>query len=129
MEIIARGKNIPTYGFGNMLIQGEILADTIVFNIERVYNGYDLADHLFIIYGVTSAGYKAVQLLEKTVEDERIKLIWPVSGDFTVDAGPLRLIVNAMPEYGEENHIIRYAMQPVNVRPVPEGEVRPEPEG
>ncbi len=128
MEIIANGKNIPTYEFGDLFIQGEKLADTIVFVVDRIHNGYDLADHSFVISGVTAAGYWAVQALEKEVETERIKLIWPVSADFTADAGQLELCMTASPEYGEITHVIRYAMQPVNVRPFPVGRERPEPE-
>lgn len=126
MEIIAKGKNIPTYEFANLLIQGERLADTIVFVVDRIYNGYDLADHSFVISGVTAAGSEATQALEKTVGDENIRLIWPVTEDFTADAGMLQLCMTASPEYGEITHVIRYAMQPVNVRPFPAGETRPE---
>ena len=128
MNIIANGKNIPTYEFSELLIQGEKLADTIVFEVDRFYNGYDLSDHTFVINGLTSEGYEAMQALEKEVGAERIKLIWQVSGEFTEDAGELRLCMTASPEYGEIDHIIRYAMQPVNVRPFPAGRERPEQE-
>lgn len=128
MEIIANGKNIPTYEFGNLLIQGENQADTIVFNIDRMYGGYDLSDHIFVISGVTSSGFEANQFLEKTVEEDRIRLKWCVSGSFTGEAGLLRLCVTASPEYGVEGHILRYAMQPVNVREFPGKELRPETE-
>ena len=36
MEIYAKGKNIPTYDFGDLFIQGERFADTIVFVVDRI---------------------------------------------------------------------------------------------
>lgn len=126
MEIIANGKNIPTYEFGDLLIQGEELADTIIFYVDRFYNEYDLSDHSFVITGLTSEGYEVEQALEKEVETERLKLIWKIAAGFTEDAGELKLCMTALPEYGEIDHIIRYAMQPVRVRSFPSGRRRPE---
>ena len=128
MEIYAKGKNIPTYDFGDLFIQGERFAVTIVFVVDRVYSGIDLAGCAFIMSGVTSEGWQAVQALSKEIGEDKIRLTWNVSEDFTLNSGQLRLSLRASEEYGSEDHIVKYSMQPVNVLPVPNGRNGPLPE-
>lgn len=122
MEIYAKGKNIPTFAFGNLFTEGECFADTITFYIERFYNGIDLMDFSFLIKGVNESNYEAVQSLFPKDCGDYIALEWSVSSYFTVRAGKLELELRASNGKSEpENIVVKYAMPPVYVNPSPEG--------
>lgn len=129
MNVFSRGKNIPTYSFGNLFIQGEKFADTINFSLERFYNDSDIGDYKFMITGLTEDGFEVSQVIIPEVEDNTVNLEWNVSENFTARAGKLRLELRAFKETnGEINTIMKYDMSPVNVKPTINGINEPIPE-
>lgn len=129
MNVFSRGKNIPTYSFGNLFIQGEKFADTINFSLERFYNNSDIGDYKFMITGLTEDGFEVSQVIIPEVEDNTVNLEWNVSENFTARAGKLRLELRAFKETdGEINTIMKYDMSPVNVKPTINGINEPIPE-
>lgn len=130
MEVFAKGKNIPTYSFGNLFIQGEKLADTITVSVGRYYNNTDISEYKFMIVGLTEDGWEVSQILVfKETDDKYIRLKWNVSSDFTVNAGKLRLELRAIYETdGEATTIIKYDMPPVYVKPTISGKNEPLPD-
>ncbi len=130
MEVFAKGKNIPTYAFGNLFVQGENFADTICFVIDRYYNGRDLMDCSFIIRGVTEENWEVDQILFGEADDEKIRLEWSVSNEFTHNSGTLSLELSAsvQNEYGDEYTVIKFDMPPVSVKPTINGKNGPLPE-
>lgn len=130
MEIFANGKNIPTYSFGNLFIQGENFADTICFVIDRYYNGRDLMDCNFLIRGVTEENWEVDQILFGEADGEKIRLKWNVISDFTHNSGTLSLELSAsvQNEYGDNYTVIKFDMSPVYVKPTINGRNGPLPE-
>lgn len=130
MEVFAKGKNIPTYAFGNLFVQGEKLADTITVSVERFRNGVDLNDYMFMIVGLTEEGWEVRQVIvSRTADSQYIRLKWNVSGDFTVNAGKLRLELRVFDETDGEIHtMIKYDMPAVYVRPTISGKNEPLPD-
>ncbi|MBP3309674.1 MAG: hypothetical protein J6L05_02540 [Ruminococcus sp.] len=122
MEIYAKGKNIPTYAFGNLLTQGEHLADTICFIVDRFYNNTDLSVCDFAIRGLTAGDWEVSQPLIAEVIGEKIRLKWTVGNSFTINSGRLALEIRAS-QYSEDEEklIVKYVMQPVYVNPTPNG--------
>lgn len=127
MEVYAKGKNIPTYQFGKLFIQGEKFADTINFILDRTYNGTDLAECSFCIKGLTSEHWEVEQILPyiQLIGSDKIRLEWRVSDDFTFNYGELQLELRA--SMGEAV-IIKYDMPPVCVKPAVNGRNSPLPE-
>ena len=129
MEIYARGKNIPTYAFGNLFTQGENLADEIVFIVDRYYCGKDLSLCSFAIRGVTEDNWEANQVLPMEVDVKTIRLTWRVADTFTYNAGKLALELRASEIIEDVAHtIIKYNMPPVEVAPTISGQNGPLPE-
>lgn len=130
MKVTANGKNIPTHSFGELFIQGEKLADTIEFVIDRSYCGTDLSGCTFCIRGLTEDGWELNQTLLPVVLDDRIHLSWRVSDNFTNRSGRLRLELRASRtgENDEELLVLKYHMPPVNVAPTIAGPNGPVPE-
>ncbi len=118
MELIAKGKNIPTYPIGSFFIQGESYADTIYIVIDRFYNGWDLSECSFVIKGETESGEIVTSvLLFETLED-KLRLEWTVTGLFTQISGKLMLEITAsMVKNGMLRCVVRYDMPPVNIKP------------
>ncbi len=122
MEIYAKGKNIPTYAFGNLFTEGECYADTITFKIERYHEGLDMLGFSFSIKGVNESGYEALQTLLPRDDGEYVALDWRVSSYFTVRAGKLALELRASTDTEEaDSVIVKFTMPPVSVNPSPEG--------
>lgn len=129
MEIYARGKNIPTYAFGNLFTQGENLADEIVFIVDRYYCGKDLSLCSFAIRGVTEDNWEANQVLPMEVSVRTIRLSWRVADTFTYNAGKLALELRASEIIENETHtVIKYNMPPVEVAPTISGQNGPLPD-
>jgi hypothetical protein len=130
MIIYAEGKNIPTYAFGELFTQGEHCADTITFLIGRTYNGFDLMECDFAMRGLTSGGYEVQQDLTPTAsEGDMISLDWSVADTFTLNSGELQLELRVSKVVdGESQLVIKFIMQPVYVRPTPNGSNGPLPE-
>ena len=130
MEVFAKGKNIPTYPFGNLFIQGEKLADTITISIERYYNGFDINEYKFMIVGLTEDGWEINQvLISRTADNKYVRLKWNVSGDFMVNSGKLRLELRVFKEVdGEVHTMIKYDMPSVYVKPTISGKNEPLPD-
>ena len=130
MKVTANGKNIPTHAFGELFIQGEKLADTIEFVVDRYYGGSDLGGCTFCIRGLTEDGWELNQTLLPVILDNEIHLSWRVSDNFTGRAGKLRLELRASRtgENEEELLILKYRMPPVTVAPTIAGPNGPVPE-
>lgn len=129
MEIHANGKNIPTYAFGNLFVQGENLADTITFVVDRYYCGKDLSLCTFAIRGVTEENWEADQVLPQEVDIRTIRLTWRVSDSFTYNAGKLTLELRASEvTENEANIVVKYSMPPVYVAPTIAGQNGPLPD-
>lgn len=130
MEVFANGKNIPTYSFGNLFIQGEKFADTLIISLERFHNNSDISGYKFMVAGLTEDDYEINQvIMPESIGEEYIRLKWNVSGDFTARAGKLRLELRAMEETdGIMNTVIKYDMPPVSVKPTIEGKNEPLPD-
>ncbi len=135
MKVYAKGKNIPTYSFSGLFVQGEKLADTIVFYVDRFYNDNDLSDCTFMIRGVSENGDEAQQTLIAQTEESQIVLTWNVSEYFTAQAGKLSLELRAsrMSEgsqsaTAEEILVLKYTMEPVYVAASPKGGNLPVPD-
>lgn len=130
MEVYSKGKNIPTYAFGNLFIQGEKLADTITLSVERYYNDTDISEYKFMIVGLTENGWEVSQILvSRSADNKYVRLKWNVSSDFTVNSGKLRLELRAFEEKnGEINTIIKYDMPDVYVKPTISGKNEPLPD-
>ncbi|MDE6035515.1 MAG: hypothetical protein K2G36_06355 [Ruminococcus sp.] len=123
MDIFAKGKNIPTYSFGNLFVQGEKFADTINILLGRFYNNADISGYNFMIVGVNEDGYEANQVIMPEVTDyNTVRIRWRVSEDFTRRSGKLRLELRAFEEAdGVINTVIKYDMSPVTVKPTVDG--------
>ncbi len=129
MEIYAKGKNIPTYAFGSLFVQGENLADVITFVVDRYYCGKDLSLCTFAIRGVTEENWEATQVLPQEVDTSVIRLTWRVSDSFTYNAGKLSLELRASEISDNDVHtVVKYSMAPVNVAPTISGQNGPLPD-
>ncbi|MBR4627618.1 MAG: hypothetical protein IKO47_07975 [Ruminococcus sp.] len=129
MVIHANGKNIPTYAFGSLFIQGESLADVITFVVDRYYCGKDLSLCDFAVRGVTEENWEANQVLPMEVGERTISLTWNVSDSFTYNAGKLLLELRASEtSAGGVNTVVKYSMSPVYVAPTIAGRNGPLPD-
>ncbi len=130
MEIYAKGKNIPSFPFGGLLVQGEKLADTITFVLDRYYDGKDMAECSFLLRGVNENNEEAQQSLSaELMGEDKLSLEWSVSEYFTAVAGNLSLELRAVRMSGDvEELVLKYTMQPINVASSPSGENTPLPD-
>lgn len=129
MELIAQGKNIPTYPIGSLFIQGERFADTVYIIIDRFYGGWDLSECSFALKGETENGEIVSSALLFEALETTIRLEWKVSDLFVKNAGRLMLELKASKVTGDTvNCIVKYDMPPVFVKPALSGtnEVLPD---
>lgn len=129
MKIYAKGKNIPTFAFGKLFTQGESMADTITFYIERFYEGKDMLDFSFHIKGVTENGAEALQSLFPIENGKYVALNWTVSELYTVYSGELKLEIIAVKGESESDRVVvKYNMPSVYVNASVKGtnEVMPD---
>lgn len=125
MEIFALGKNIPTYSFGRLFVQGEHCADRITFVVDKSYGGNDLSECDFCIIGISGEKWEVCQILTPVVCGGKIKLDWTVSNVFTQNSGKLELELRVSKD---DELILKYDMQPVYVKPALDGENAPLPD-
>lgn len=122
MRVYANGKNISTHSLCNVLVQGERYAETIVFVLERIYEGIDLLDCDFSIRGVNAEGGECMQILSPISDKGNVLLYWSVSEYFTAVAGKLDLELRAsFTSENGESCVLKYQMSPITVYPSPEG--------
>ncbi len=130
MLLKANGKCIDTLPISSLFTQEEAYADTIVFEVDRHYNGMDLAEFAFTMRGVTESGGEAQSELQVTVDEEVLQLRWNVSEQFTAEGGTLQLDLLAVkyddseadPAADAPDHILRYQLPPVQVRALPDSD-------
>ncbi|MBQ7026880.1 MAG: hypothetical protein IJN14_00585 [Ruminococcus sp.] len=125
MEIYAQGKNIPTYSFSRLFVQGENCADTLTFVVDSVYGGNNLSDCDFCIVGVSDDRWEVMQTLIPEICGDKIKLAWKVSKIFTQNSGTLALELRAS---RNDELVLKYEMEPVYVRKTLHGENAPLPD-
>lgn len=125
MEIFALGKNIPTYSFGRLFVQGEHCADRITFVVDKSYGGSDLSECDFCMIGISGEKWEVCQMLTPVVCGGKIKLDWTVSNTFTQNSGKLELELRASKN---DELVLKYDMQPVYVKPALNGENAPLPD-
>lgn len=130
MEIYAKGKNIASFPFAGLFVQGEKLADTITFMVDRYYGNKDMAECAFLIRGVNENNEEAQQAIVPQLIGDMLALEWSVSEYFTAAAGKLDLELRAVRQSddGEDELVLKYTMQPVYVAPSPSGENTPLPD-
>ena len=116
----AYGKFIDTLPISGLLSQGEHKSDTIVFEVDRYYNGKDLLDYAFELCGINAAGDTArAYLTARSEAEDLLHLTWTVTREFTAAAGLLRLDLYACTyEAGQTapQVLLRYQLPPVYVR-------------
>ncbi len=129
MVLKAIGKYIDTLPINDLLSQEEVLADSVVFEVGRFYNGYDLAEFTFFMRGVTESRGETQTELTMEVQEEVLRLCWKIDGSFTAEAGRLSLdlygclyAADAEPSVEAPEAVIRYQLPPVQVRALPESE-------
>ena len=129
MVLKAIGKYIDTLPINDLLSQEEVLVDSVVFEVGRFYNGYDLAEFTFFMRGVTESRGETQTELTMEVQDEVLRLCWKIGGSFTAEAGRLSLdlygclyAADAEPSVEAPEAVIRYQLPPVQVRALPESE-------
>lgn len=129
MVLKAIGKYIDTLPVNELFSQEEHLADTVTFEVDRFYNGYDLAKFTFFMRGVTESGGEAQTELTVTEDEDTVQLHWHVNDSFTAEAGTLSLdlygacyAADADPAEDMPEAIIRYQLPPVQVRALPDSE-------
>lgn len=130
MDIYAKGKYIPTQAFCHLFRRGEQAADTINIRVDRVYDGNDLSDCVFLMRGINENGEEAQQILTPEPGGSLLNLIWKVARAFTAVAGrlDLELRVSSGGGDGDEDIVLKYEMPPVFVSPSPEGKNIPLPD-
>lgn len=106
MELQVHDKMIDTSPIRRLITQGENGVDTFTIPLPKMRGKTDLAALTYTMRGVSGKDTLAAQLLEKTVEPERVWLKWDITGDFTAVDGPLTLDVTGVNENGAE--IIHY---------------------
>lgn len=125
MEVYAQGKNIPTYSFAHLFVQGENCADTLTFVVDGSYGGNDLSSCDFCIVGISDERWESRQVLLPEICGDKIRLPWKVSNTFTQNSGKLELELRA--SRGDEL-VLKYEMEPVYVRAALSGENAPTPD-
>lgn len=129
MNIYANGKNIQSYPFSSLFVQGERLADTIFFYVARQYEGNDLSACSFMIRGLNENNEEAIQPLIPSDSGDYICLEWKVTDYFTAVSGKLELEIRAVKEKNNETQLlVKYTMPPVFVKSSPTGENTPLPD-
>jgi len=129
MVLKAIGKWIDTMPISELFSQEEHLADTVTFEVERFYNGYDLGKFTFFMRGVTESGGETQTELEVIQQEDVLHLHWHVSDRFTAEAGTLSLDLygvcyapQADPSAEMPEAIIRYQLPPVQVHGLPDSD-------
>ena len=116
----AIGKFIDTLPISGLFTQGEHNADTILFEVDRYYNGEDLLEYAFELRGIDAEGNTAVAYLtNRPAGDALLHLTWKVERAFTAAAGWLRLDLCAVTYEADQTEPevkLRYQLPPIYVR-------------
>lgn len=129
MVLKAIGKYIDTTPIADLFSQEETQMDMVIFEVDRYYEGLDLADFHFVMRGVTESGGETTSVLGKKTEGDVLHLHWIVDNTFTAEGGRLSLDLfgslyaqGANPAQDAPTHVLRYQLAPVQVRALPESD-------
>lgn len=130
----AIGKYIDTLPLMRLFSQEERYADTVIIEVDRYHDDYDLSHFRFMMRGITESGGETESiLLIEEAQEKVLHLKWRVSPKFTAEGGMLSLDLFAY-LYDEEanvqtsppNVLVRYQLPPVLVRPLPDSKFKLE---
>lgn len=129
MVLKAIGKCIDTLPIHDLLSQEESFADTVIFEVDRFHNGWDLSKFGFYLRGVTESGGETESPLTMEIDAQVLRLHWNVTPAFTTEAGTLALdlygciyTADADPQTDAPSCTIRYQLPAVQVRGLPESD-------
>lgn len=114
MELKTIGKRLATEPIKASLVQGENGVNRMEIHTPRYLDDMELTDFVFKIRGNDSKGALVEQVLEKTVTDGEIILIWEVSARFTAVAGPLALELDAISPDG--GGLVKFSAADITIR-------------
>ncbi|MBQ8688333.1 MAG: hypothetical protein IJ512_07285 [Ruminococcus sp.] len=125
IQLTARGKFIDTASIRHLLTQGEKFVDCIRIVVDAVNNEVDVSGCTFVMRTVASDGSMMETLLQKTVQDTQVSLLWMIPAETTAVAGMLcpELIGSK-----EDTNIIKYKMPPIFVKEAVMGSGLPVPD-
>ncbi len=89
-------KDLNTSPIRTLMRTGENNADTIVIEMERFYDGYDLSQFGFVMEGRNSADTLAVETLSVDTLENTLRIFFVVTSDFTAVPGKLKLTLKAL---------------------------------
>lgn len=119
MELKVTNKRLDTRPIGRRLTQGESLVDRPRIVLQKTYEGLDISGYSYEIRAVSDKDTLVRRPLDKTVEGDKLILLWTVTAEFTSVSGPLALTIVGMDEAG--NEIIKITSDKIIIREDPEG--------
>ena len=119
MELKVTNKRLDTRPIGRRLTQGESLVDRPRIVLQKTYEGLDISGYSYEIRAVSDKDTLVRRPLDKTVEGDKLILLWTVTAEFTAVSGPLALTIVGMDEAG--NEIIKITSDKIIIREDPEG--------
>ncbi len=119
MELKVTNKRLDTRPIGRRLTQGESLVDRPRIVLQKTYEGLDISGYSYEIRAVSDKDTLVRRPLDKTIEGDKLILLWTVTAEFTSVSGPLALTIVGMDEAG--NEIIKITSDKIIIREDPEG--------
>ena len=93
MELKVTNKRLDTRPIGRRLTQGESLVDRPRIVLQKTYEGLDISGYSYEIRAVSDKDTLVRRPLDKTVEGDKLILLWTVTAEFTSVSGPLALTI------------------------------------
>lgn len=119
MELKVRNKRMDTQPIHQRLTQGESLVDRPRIVLQKTYEGLDISGYNYEIRAVSDKDTLVRRSLDKTIEGDKLILLWTVTAEFTAVSGPLALTIVGMDEAG--NEIIKITSDKIIIREDPDG--------